>query len=636
MIRPSESPQLEQHAGHELITTDVVSKVGEEYRLQTREGVEWERDFHKRYDQLLNNDAEIAQARTDLLKVKVQEAIGRPKILQGSAQVPRKIELFFGSQAPNPTGGVIPVWVRDGWTDDENIVKTVARQEGTSSPLSFLYLPRTRADELKKALASRKAAEEVLSHRGMPSSPEGQQARLAIETRQREADFRLDSLAGSILLDAKVWLAGGEEQPGLDLPTRITEGGRAAAVRLFPQFSTADSDKWDKVLERAKVGAADALKVISFNGDAHTHPVCTAVIGAVGAGKRGGEIIKHFDNSPYGWPTEAVCAALVLLSSSGYLRASQGGMLVEARHLSIQQLRSTDFRCETITLTARQKIAIREVFQKLGVSFANNREVESANACLHALQDAAQKAGGDPPAPAVPNPAYLEQLRGLSGNDFLLNLFNAKEEILKDLTEWQAQEKNLQQRSLRWTSLQKLLAHAKDLPEAQDLVSQAQAIVAHRSLLSEPDPVTPLVSGTSGLLRQRLTSVQDEAKKLQVENRTVLEASDLWKNLSAEQKQNLESRFALKELPAADVSSEAALLSSLDTFDLSRWKMLVEAIPQRFSNALQEAARLLEPQAITVRLPAATLHNEEEVNTYLKKVEEELKQKIKKGPVIIS
>src|SRR5439155_5296323 len=143
-------------------------------------GVEWERDFRNRYDQVLNNDADIAQARTDLLKVKVQESIGNPKILQGSAQVPRKIELSFGSQAPNPTGGVIPVWVRDGWTDEENIVNAEARQEGTSSPLSLLYLPRTRADELKKALASRKAAEEVLSHRGTPSSPEGQQARLAM------------------------------------------------------------------------------------------------------------------------------------------------------------------------------------------------------------------------------------------------------------------------------------------------------------------------------------------------------------------------------------------------------------------------------------------------------------------------
>src|SRR5205823_13864524 len=99
-------------------------------------------------------------------------------------------------------------------------------QAGTSSPVSFLYLPRTRADELKGALAARKAAEETLSRRGTPSSPEGQQARLAMETRQREAELRLEEIAASILLDAKVWLAGGEEQLGLDLPTRVDEGAR--------------------------------------------------------------------------------------------------------------------------------------------------------------------------------------------------------------------------------------------------------------------------------------------------------------------------------------------------------------------------------------------------------------------------
>jgi hypothetical protein len=91
-------------------------------------------------------------------------------------------------------------------------------------------------------------------------------------------------------------------------------------------------------------------------------------------------------------------------------------MPVEARNLSIQQLRSTDFRSESITLTAQQKIAIRDLFQKLGVSFTNNREAESAVECLRALQEAAQKAGGEPPAPLFPQ--LPDELRGLSGMIF--------------------------------------------------------------------------------------------------------------------------------------------------------------------------------------------------------------------------
>lgn len=637
-IRKDSAPlrQDVRKALDELLKTGAVSKVGEEYRLQTREGAEWERDFQNRYNALLNNDAEIAQARSDLLKAKVQEAVGGSKILQGSAQVPRKVELCFGSQPPSTASGVIPVWVRDGWADQDSIVVAEARQAGTSSPLSFLYLPRTQADELKKALAARKAAEQVLAQRGSPTSPEGQQAQLATETRKREADLRLETLVAGILLDGKVWLAGGQEQPGLDLATRIQEAATAAAVRLFPQFSAGDSDKWDKVLDRAKAGAADALKLIGFNGDAHTHPVCTAVNAAVGPGKRGGEIIKHFDASPYGWPTEAVCAALVLLSSSGHLRASQGGMPVEARNLTIQQLRSTDFRCESITLTAPQKIAVRQVLQKLGITFTTNREADSIPDCLQALDQGSRSAGGEPPAPMAPSPAYIEQLRGLSGNDFLLTLFNSKDQILQDWDAWKVQAVKLQQRLSRWKALQSLLGHARGLAEAADFQQQSQAVAAQRSLLADPDPVTPLASSMSELLRQKLTAAQETARMLQSENRAALEAADAWQKITPAQRQDLESRYSLNDLPAADVSSEPALIASLDAHDLGRWQMLSEAIPQRFANALQEAARLLEPKAVTVRLPGGTLHSEVEIEEWLNKVGATLKEKLKQGPVIIS
>src|SRR5262249_17355057 len=125
-------------------------------------------------------------------------------------------------------------------------------------------------------------------------------------------------------------------------------------------------------------------------------------------------------------------------------------------------------------------------------------------------------------------------------------------------------------------------------------------------------------------------------RKLETDNRKNLEASDSWEKLSPEQRQDLESRFGLKDFPVTDVSSESALLCSLDSFDLARWRMLLEAIPQRFANALQEAARLLEPKATTVRLPSATLRSETDVDAWLNKTGTALKQKVKTGPVIIS
>ena len=116
----------------------------------------------------------------------------------------------------------------------------------------------------------------------------------------------------------------------------------------------------------------------------------------------------------------------------------------------------------------------------------------------------------------------------------------------------------------------------------------------------------------------------------------VHEAAEAWQKITPAQRQELESRYSLNDLPAADVSSEPAIIASLDIHDLGRWNMLIEAIPQRFANALQEAARLLEPRAVTVRLPGGTLHNEAEIEAWLKKAEATLKEKLKQGPVILA
>jgi hypothetical protein len=80
-----------------------------------------------------------------------------------------------------------------------------------------------------------------------------------------------------------------------------------------------------------------------------------------------------------------------------------------------------------------------------------------------------------------------------------LNLFNAKDQI-KDLTEWQVQEKTS-------TTLfplgiaAKLLAHAKDLPEAQDLPAKPRSLSVHHS---EPDPITPPAPAVTRLCASNL------------------------------------------------------------------------------------------------------------------------------------
>ena len=164
-------PELLQalgQAGH-------VMAVDEEYRLQTPESASWDAEFKKNYNRIVNDDARIASERADLLRAECAD-LKNLKVIHGNSKVARKVELFTSTETPIPTGQGVPVWVRDGWTVDEKSVIAEAQKAGVDSPLVFVYIPRRSADELKKTIASLKAAEETLNIKGTPTTPEGLEA----------------------------------------------------------------------------------------------------------------------------------------------------------------------------------------------------------------------------------------------------------------------------------------------------------------------------------------------------------------------------------------------------------------------------------------------------------------------------
>ena len=58
-------------------------------------------------------------------------------------------------------------------------------------------------------------------------------------------------------------------------------------------------------------------------------------------------------------------------------------------------------------------------------------------------------------------------------------------------------------------------------------------------------------------------------------------------------------------------------------------------MPQRFSRALDEASRLLEPKAQRVVFPGATIHNATELDQWLAGARKLVEKKLKDGPVIL-
>jgi hypothetical protein len=112
-------------------------------------------------------------------------------------------------------------------------------------------------------------------------------------------------------------------------------------------------------------------------------------------------------------------------------------------------------------------------------------------------------------------------------------------------------------------------------------------------------------------------------------------ATDIWKRLSPEQQAEILNRQAIAGVPAIRVGSESELLASLAEISLDSWATRRDALPQRFANAVEDGAKLLEPKAVRMTLPSATLRDVTDLRSWLGEVEARLRDQLKKGPVIV-
>jgi hypothetical protein len=161
------------------------------------------------------------------------------------------------------------------------------------------------------------------------------------------------------------------------------------------------------------------------------------------------------------------------------------------------------------------------------------------------------------------------------------------------------------------------------------------AIESSRGLLSEPDPVPPLIQKLLNALRQKLNALQGSLDAAFDREQSRLDASDVWQKLSPEQQDELIQRFNLQKPAPVKVGTEEEIYFTLRENSLANRQNMVDALPQRFQSALEEAARILMPKAVRVSLPAATISNEQEFETWVGEVRAAVKEQLKKGPVIL-
>ena len=637
----------------ELLAKDgVLMKVGEEYRLQTTEGAEWDRAFRERRQAL--TEVEIATRRDQLFAQAVQEVLGEIKPAQGQAKLRRKLAMHGGTEPPTANGEVVSVWLRDGWSCGRNDVENEARRLGAEDPTLHVHLPKKSADLLRGHILDVEAARQVLDHYGVPASPEGREARESMASRHAGAAHERDAIVRDVLRAATVLQGGGTEIFGDGLSEKVRTGAGASLARLFPRFDDGDHRGWEAAVTRARQGSDQPLKVVGWDGATDAHPVAKEVLGAIGAGARGTAIHKALKAAPYGWPQDAVDAVLIALHRAGHLRATRNGQPVVAGALDQAGIKAAEFRPEKVRLTTSQRIALRGLFGRLGVDTKSGEEENRAPEFLGALVELAGRAGGPAPLPLAPDAAGIEDVKRLAGSEQLAEIHARKDDLEQRIEEWTSLAERAEVRMPAWKLARALYGHADGLPVAAGVGADIDAVVAQRSLLTGTDQVGPIVATLAAALREALVEKHKRLTEAIETAGATLAGDATWSRLDPTAQAEICRRLGLDAPPALNVATDGDLLRALDARSLAAWRSEIDAVDTRSGRALQEAAERIDanmppggadptddtspptpPRTTTIHVRRGTLPDEAAVREWLREQEEILSDAVRHGPVIV-
>ena len=186
-----------------------------------------------------------------------------------------------------------------------------------------------------------------------------------------------------------------------------------------------------------------------------------------------------------------------------------------------------------------------------------------------------------------------------------------------------------------WERLLEFHGFATGLPEAAACATSIDAMVQGRSLLADPDAAPELIKQLATTLRKALGKLQGDLATAFQSGTGKLAASQVWSQLKDDQRNTLSLTHQLAP-PANDaIGTDDEILGALRASTLSDRANLIDAVPQRFSRALDEASRLLEPKAQRVTLDSATIRNTAELDKWLEGARMRIEDNLKDGPVIL-
>ncbi len=617
-----------------------LTRIGEEVRIQTTEGRAWQQEFQKFRSHYGNDLSAIADARDKLIEEALAVSVRQVSAVHGDAKVPRKLVPHRGDRAPERDGRNVPLWVRDGWRTTAKEAREAARTLGSADGTVHLFIDKPSNNDLRDAIADLLAAKATLDKRGLGHGDSGADARRGMETRQARAEERAREIAAKLVEEAEVLLGGGTAEKQAALVARLEAAVETARKRLFPQFKDADRPaiEWEKALKTAREGGEHPFAAVGLVAEADTHPVGRAVLGFIGAGKAGREVRDHFTREPYGWPKDAIDAALVALVRANKLTVILNGEPAAATALDGTAIGKATFRREDISISAREKIALAGLLQTLVGAIQNRDDLaEPAREFLRKLRALGESAGGEPPLPAAPRLASEDEAQASAGNALLRLLIDRKSEIEQAIGSWKERAKLKVERMARWRTAERLARHAEPFPEAAGDLIELKGIRDGRQLLEPTDPLPPPMRRLRELLTQRLTVAHKELSDAVRGALDALNANPVWAALDLARKEAILAEVGLKLPPQPDISDDDKLADSLDRKPLGQWQAEIRSVPDLQVSAAQKAAQVSAPQTQRAMIERGiVVRSEGEVDAWLARQRATLVAAVARGPVVIS
>ncbi len=614
-----------------LVAEKVLMPINDEYKLQTRIGAEWEQEFTKQYIKLNSaGDDKIQEQRRERIIAHIKEKTKGINITQGNSRIVREFELWDKETTPN-TEYKLNLWIRDGWYESQTTIENEIRAAGNNTPLAYAFIKKLRDAELKAEIIKYLAAGLTINAKGLPSTPEGEQAKRSMETRQSQAKTTMLELIEKICEETTILLAGGNTVQVGTLKENIQEALNSIADRQFPDFrNKADNPNWGQTLTRALAGNPDALGAINYHGDVEGHPVSVELLRFIGNNsKTGRDIRNNFMKSPYGWPQDAIDTMLIMLKNMQHISTNE-------TDLKVVKINQATFKKEAHILSAKDKIAIRKLFQDAQITCPPNQEIfPYTNEYLNKLKLLASQVSGDAPRPEPININFIREIESKEGNERILEILQQKVDLQTKIKDWSDKVNLVNKREPQWNQLTELLNHAPDEPDLEQIRTETEAILENRLLLNEPDKIQPILQTVTEKLLLILNNKKQQYLDLYSQLMSSLQAHDYFKKLTPEQKHTILAKHQLIHKIEIKSLDSTTLLNQLNYASLFTWNTKIAALPGQFQSALEEAVLIAAPESKTYELPRKTITSQEEIDAYVSDLKEELEKLLKQSNSIM-